>query len=170
MAEGQLIIRRMTLADVDAVHAIEASVFADPWSRDSFEKEMTENKCARYLVAELLGQVIGFAGIWIILDEGHITNIAILAPYRGRGYGRKLTSALLQYAANLLVTHITLEVRRSNLTAQELYKALGFISVGVRKRYYQDNNEDALLMVHTELPPPEDTFAEAETVTEAENG
>lgn len=161
--DEQVVIRRMEKGDVAAVHAIEEATFAMPWSLDSFEKELT-NPCARYLLAEKEGRVIGFAGIWLVLDEGHITNIAICQEERGRGYGRKLTQALLQYAANLGAAYITLEVRRSNERAQRLYKGLGFISVGVRKRYYEDNQEDAFLMVNQSLPPAEADFEEAETV------
>ena len=90
-------IRRMTLDDLDAVAAIEAATFPTPWSRHSFEQELTRNVAARYLVAVLDGQVIGYAGAWIILDESHITNIAIAEAFRGNGYGRLLTQALLQY-------------------------------------------------------------------------
>ncbi|MBQ2701041.1 MAG: ribosomal protein S18-alanine N-acetyltransferase [Clostridia bacterium] len=160
-----MVIRRMTLADVSQVHGIEHSTFATPWSLDSFEKEAV-NPCARYLVAELDGKVIGFAGLWLVLDEGHVTNIAIAEDYRGKGYGRALTQALMQYASNLGITYVTLEVRRSNERAQNLYKSLGFVSVGVRKRYYEDNQEDAFLMVNQNLPEAQADFEEAETVHE----
>jgi len=162
---ADLIIRRMTLNDVAEVHAIEHSTFAIPWSLDSFEKEAV-NPCARYLVAELEGKVIGFAGVWLVLDEGHVTNIAIAEEHRGKGYGRELTQALMQYAANLGIAYVTLEVRRSNERAQNLYKSLGFVSVGVRKRYYEDNGEDAYLMVNQNLPEAQEDFEEPETVHE----
>ena len=163
---NDLLIRRMTLSDVETVHAIEESTFPKPWTKADFEREMTQNACARYLVAEKDGKIIGFAGAWIVLDEGHITNIAITAKERGKGYGYALTQALLQYAANLGVTYATLEVRRGNLTAQSLYKKLGFVYVGVRKRYYEDNGEDALIFCCEHLPPPDPDFEETETVTE----
>lgn len=166
MPEHEWIIRRMTLNDVDAVHAIEEATFQTPWSRESFEKEMTENRCARYLVAQKAGEIIGFAGIWIIMDEGHVTNVAVKEAYRGQGYGRALTQALMQYTANLAVRYITLEVRRSNVRAQSLYQSLGFTAVGYRKRYYEDNGEDALLMVNERLPEPDESFTEAETCLE----
>ena len=158
-------IRRMTLADLDAVTAIEAATFPTPWSRKSFEEELTRNVAARYLVAEAEGRVIGYAGAWIILDESHITNIAIAEAYRGNGYGRKLTQALLQYLANLGASYATLEVRKSNLRAQNLYVSLGFQPVGLRKRYYEDNREDALLMVCQQLPSADPDFTEPETVS-----
>ncbi len=160
------VIRRMTLEDLDAVVAIEAATFAMPWSKDSFYQELTRNVAARYLVAEVNGTVIGYAGAWIILDESHITNIAILEGYRGHGYGRKLTEGLMQYLSNLGAAYATLEVRRSNERAQNLYKSLGYVAVGWRKRYYEDNQEDALLMVCEHMPPADPDFTEAETVTE----
>ena len=159
-------IRRMTLPDVDGVHAIEAATFPKPWSRKDFVKEMTQNTCARYLVAVEDEKIIGFAGAWIVLDEAHITNIAVLMEYRGRGIGRKLTQALLQYCANLGVVYATLEVRKSNAVAQTLYQSLGFEYVGVRKRYYEDNGEDALLYCCQHMPDAEPDFEEAETVSE----
>ncbi len=119
-------IRRMTLEDVDGVYAIEAATFARPWTRQDFVKEMTANACARYLVAERNGGVIGYAGAWIVLDEAHITNIAVMKECRGQGVGRKLTSELMQYASNLGVVYATLEVRRSNETAKKLYHSVGF--------------------------------------------
>lgn len=164
--QNECIIRRMTLADVDQVVAIEAATFAMPWSKESFQQELTRNVAARYLVAELEGKVIGYAGAWVILDESHITNIAISEAYRGHGYGRKLTEALMQYLSNLGAAYATLEVRRSNERAQNLYKSLGYVGVGWRKRYYEDNREDALLMVCEHMPPAQEDFIEPETVTE----
>ena len=160
------LIRRMTIDDVPTVAAIEAATFPTPWSEDAFRKEITDNPVARYLVAEKDGAVIGFAGAWIILDESHITNIAILAEHRGNGYGRALTAALMQYLSNLGAAYATLEVRKSNVTAQNLYKSLGYVSVGVRKRYYEDNGEDALLMVCEHMPVADPDFTEPETVSE----
>ena len=160
------VIRRMTLDDLDAVVAIEAATFPTPWSRDSFRQELERNVAARYLVAEMEGQVIGYAGAWIILDESHITNIAIEESRRGLGYGRALTTALMQYLSNLGAAYATLEVRRSNLRAQNLYKSLGFVELGVRKRYYEDNREDALIMVCDHMPAADPDFEETETVHE----
>lgn len=160
------IIRRMTIADLDAVAAIEAATFPTPWSKDSFRMELERNVAARYLVAEKAGEVIGYGGAWIILDESHITNIAIAESQRGHGYGRLLTEALMQYLANLGAAYATLEVRKSNIRAQNLYKSVGFIQLGVRKRYYEDNNEDALLMVCDHMPEVDPEFEEEETIHE----
>lgn len=162
----EVLIRRMTAQDVKSVHEIEVNTFPKPWTEADFMKEVTTNHCARYMVAEVEGKVVAFAGAWLILDEGHITNIAVSREYRGRGIGKKVTEALLQYAANLGVQYMTLEVRKSNEVAQNLYKSLGFIKLGVRKRYYEDNGEDALLMVIDHLPDADPDFEEEETVHE----
>ena len=163
---NECMVRRMTIADLDAVVAIEEATFPTPWSKDSFRQEIERNVAARYLVAEKDGQVIGYAGAWVILDESHITNIAIAEVQRGNGYGRVLTQALMQYLANLGAEYATLEVRKSNIRAQNLYKSLGFIQLGVRKRYYEDNQEDALIMVCDHMPEIDPDFEEEETVHE----
>ena len=162
---SEYIIRRMTEADVDGVTAVEAATFPTPWSRDAFASEM-KNVAARYLVAEKEGRIIGYAGAWIILDESHITNIAVLKDERGQGIGRALTAGLMQYLSNLGAAYATLEVRKSNEVAQNLYVSLGYIKLGVRKRYYEDNGEDALIMVCDHMPDADPDFEEAETVHE----
>ena len=154
------VIRFMRLKDVDAVAAIEKETFARPWSRESFRQEVTRNVAARYLVAEEDGEILGYAGAWVILDESHITNIAVREDARGRGIGKLLTSQLLQVLSNLGACYATLEVRVSNERAQNLYKSLGFISVGKRKRYYEDNNEDAFLMVCEHMPEADPDYSE----------
>ena len=157
---GETVIRFMRLKDVDAVAAIEEAAFARPWSRESFRQELTRNAVARYLVAEEDGQVLGYAGAWVILDESHITNIAVRADAQGRGLGRKLTAELLQILSNLGACYATLEVRVSNERARNLYQSLGFVTVGKRKRYYEDNNEDAYLMVCEHLPEADPDYSE----------
>ena len=163
---GELVIRRMRLEDVPVVAAIEKATFARPWSEESFRQELERNVAARYLVAERDGRVTGYAGAWIILDESHITNIAVAEDSRGQGIGLTLTRALLQYLSNLGAAYATLEVRVSNLRAQGLYKKLGFVSVGKRKRYYEDNGEDAYLMVCEHMPAADPDFTEEETKEE----
>ena len=162
---SEYIIRRMTMTDVDGVAAVEAVTFPTPWSRDAFASEM-KNAAARYLVAEKDGRIIGYAGAWIIIDESHITNIAVLKEERGQGIGRALTAGLMQYLSNLGAAYATLEVRKSNTVAQNLYVSLGFIKLGVRKRYYEDNGEDALIMVCDHMPEVDPDFEEAETIHE----
>ena len=151
----------MTAADVDAVCAIEAATFARPWSRASIENELT-NSCARYVVLRRGGETVGYAGMWLVIDEAHVTNVAIRKDLRGQGLGEKLMRALIQLAADSGMIWMTLEVRRSNAAAQGLYRKLGFVDVGWRKRYYEDNGEDALLMGLEHLPeghPENDPFA-----------
>ena len=140
--------------------------FSKPWSLADFTYEMSGNPVARYVVAEQAEKVLGFAGAHIILDEGHITNVAVLKEARGQKIGRKLMLALIQYAANLGVRYLTLEVRAGNGSAIALYCSLGFITVSVRKKYYDDNGEDALLMVCDKLPEAKIDFSEFETVKE----
>ena len=154
-------IRRMTAADVPAVHPIEEASFTTPWSLRSFYEEMERNACARYLIAEEeTGAALGYAGAWMIFEEGHITNVAVAPAARGRGIGRALMQALMQYAANLGVHYLTLEVRRGNEAARKLYTSLGFVELGVRKGYYEDTGEDALLMVCEHLPTVQPEFSE----------
>ena len=157
------VLRRMTLSDVPAVHRLEEAIFSMPWSEKDFVYEMTENKVARYLVIEEAGEIIAFAGAHIILDQAHVTNIAVRQDCRGRGLGRMITRELMQYASNLGAEYLTLEVRQSNVTAQNLYTSLGFVKVNVRKRYYEDTGEDAWLMVCDRLPAAEPDFEEDET-------
>lgn len=142
----------MTLKDVPAVHAIEVNSFAVPWTYDAFVKEVTENRCARYIVLREDSVPVAYAGVWLVIDEGHITNIAVRADRRGRGYGKMITRALIQLAADTGITWMTLEVRRGNRAAIALYKKLGFVEVGYRKRYYSDNQEDALVMCLEHMP------------------
>ena len=150
----------MTVDDVDAVHDIEVSCFRTPWSRKSFYEEVTQNACARYMVVREDGQAIAYAGVWFVLDEGHITNIAVREDRRGMGYGEMVTRGLIQLAADSGMNWMPLEVRRSNTAAQNLYHKLGFIDVGYRKRYYE-NTEDALIMALEHRPeghPENDPF------------
>ena len=147
----EISIGLMTLDDVEAVAAIEAATFRTPWSKESFYREVTDNACARYVVLREDGVAVAYAGVWFVLDEGHITNIAVRADRRGIGYGEKVTRAMIQLAADSGMNWMTLEVRRSNVAAQNLYHKLGFIDVGYRKRYYE-NTEDALIMALEQLP------------------
>ena len=145
-------IALMELPDVDQVHEIEAATFANPWSHAALVHEVTENACARYLVVRFGSEILGYAGMWFVLDEAHITNVAIRADARGEGLGEALMRALIQLAADSGMTWMTLECRRSNKVAQGLYHKLGFVDIGFRRRYYEDNKEDALLMALEQLP------------------
>ena len=156
----EITIGLMNENDVEAVAAIEAATFRTPWSKDAFYREVTDNACARYVVLREDGEAIAYAGVWFVLDEGHITNIAVREDRRGMGYGEQVTRAMIQLAADSGMNWMTLEVRRSNEAAKNLYHKLGFIDVGYRKRYYE-NSEDALIMALERLPegnPENDPF------------
>ena len=159
-------IRRMQFRDVKPVAALEAATFPRPWSEQSFHREVQENPVARYLVAERNGEILGYAGAWVVLDECHITNIAVAEGERGQGIGKKLLKALMQYVSNLGAGWADLEVRVSNLRAQKLYQGAGFVSVGKRKKYYEDNGEDAFLMVCTQMPDVDPDFEEEAVLPE----
>ncbi|MDT8900027.1 ribosomal protein S18-alanine N-acetyltransferase [Anaeroselena agilis] len=139
-------IRAMQLPDLEAVLAVEQSSFLTPWSREAFVAEIEDNDLACYLVAEAEGQVVGYAGMWIILDEAHVTNVALLPAFRGRGLGTRLMDTLRQVAKALGAARMTLEVRPSNHEARRLYGKLGFAERGVRPGYYTDTKEDAIIM------------------------
>ncbi len=141
------VIEVLGLDDLDDILAIERASFPNPWSRDSFVRELAYNSVAYYVGYKLEGRLVGYAGIWIVEDEGHITNIAVCPEYRGQGIGTSLIRALIQLAQQAQVRVMTLEVRCSNKVAQRLYKREGFQVVAVRKQYYSDNLEDALVMV-----------------------
>ena len=154
------VIRRMQKRDVPRVAAIERETFARPWSEESFRREMESNPVARYLVAERGGEILGYAGAWVVMDECHITNVAVRESDRGQGIGKMLVRALMRYVSNLGASWADLEVRVSNARAQHIYAGEGFVSVGKRKRYYEDNGEDALLMVCEHMPETDPEFEE----------
>jgi len=140
-----LIVRRMERADIPRVCEIEALCFPDPWSAESFESELSGLNPAVYVVAEEDGCVIGHMGMWHILDEGHITNVAVAPEARRQGAGRALVEESLRLGLENGLKAFTLEVRVSNEAALALYESFGFTRAGVRKRYYGDG-EDALIM------------------------
>lgn len=140
------IVRPMYIDDLKTILEIEHVSFATPWSLESFQAELKDNEYARYLCLELEGQVIGYMGLWFILDEGHITNIAITPNHRGQRWGEFLMRSVMDKMAEQGMERMTLEVRVSNSPAQSLYMRLGFAIAGVRKGYYADNGEDAMIM------------------------
>jgi ribosomal-protein-alanine N-acetyltransferase len=143
----------MRWSDLDQVMLIEHASYLTPWSRGSFEREISENSTATYVVAEQDDQICGYAGMWVLLDEGHVTNIAVHPEHRRRGLGTALLRELARRAGSLGVLHLTLEVRPSNQGAQRLYEGLGFVARGRRKRYYSDTGEDAIIMWLDDLGP-----------------
>jgi ribosomal-protein-alanine N-acetyltransferase len=140
------IVRPMHLDDLKAILEIERDSFATPWSLEAFKAELKDNEYARYLCLELDGQVIGYMGLWFILDEGHITNIAITPNLRGQHWGEFLMRSVMNKMVDEGMERMTLEVRASNSPAQSLYSRLGFTTAGVRKGYYADTGEDAMIM------------------------
>jgi len=125
---------------------IERESFPLPWSIESYLGEL-KNNFASYLVCDYEGEVAGFGGIWVIFEEAHITNVAIAKDYRLQGLGKLLMSKLESIARDKKAVRILLEVRPSNTAAQIMYNSLDFVPTGLRKKYYSDNNEDAIIMV-----------------------
>lgn len=141
-----MIIRKMTIEDVPKVHEIELATFPSPWTLDSFYYEMEQNQFSHYLVAEVDGEIIGFCGLWLVIDAAQITNVAVLEKMRGRKIGQALMLEAMRIAKESGMEVMSLEVRVSNEVAQNLYRKLKFKDGGIRKGYYADNNEDALVM------------------------
>lgn len=141
----QVAVRRMNLGDVDGVLQVEVQSFPTPWSRQAFVDEMN-HELSYYLVLVQAGQIIGYAGMWLIVDEAHITNVAVLPEYRGQKLGELLMSSMVEHAKNRGAASMTLEVRVSNDIAKGLYEKFGFKPNGLRKNYYADTKEDALVM------------------------
>ena len=142
---NNLVIEEMKVDDIDGVFEVEKNCFEDYWSKDSFKKELSNN-LAKYLVAKVDGKVAGYVGIWFVVDEGHITNVAVHEDYRGRKIGDQLIRELVQVCKDNKIVSMTLEVRTSNTVAQNLYRKYGFKMAGIRKEYYSNNKEDAIIM------------------------
>jgi ribosomal-protein-alanine N-acetyltransferase len=136
----------MALDDVPAVLDIERAAFTSPWPPEAFQQELRHNRLARYVVARQGGAVVGYAGVWLMVDEAHITTFAVHPDWRRQGVGRRLLLALIALAVDLDANRMTLEVRVSNAAAQALYAEAGFAIAGRRERYYTDDGEDAYIM------------------------
>jgi len=139
-------IRSMTVGDLDQVMLLELACFSVPWTKEAFESELVKNQLAHYIVIEENNEIVGYGGVWYIMDEGHITNVAIHPEHRKKGLGKKLVQGMINAAIHYEINHMTLEVRKSNVAAITLYERMGFEVAGVRPKYYTDNNEDALIM------------------------
>ncbi|KGK88897.1 30S ribosomal protein S18 [Clostridium sp. HMP27] len=146
MNNNEIEIRVADLEDIFSIYEISTLCFPISWSITSIKGELTSNTHARYVVAVENDIVVGFAGLWIIVDEGHVTNIAVHPDFRRKGIGTLLMDKLMFISKNENLIGLTLEVRKSNLSAQNLYKQFGFIEEGVRRNYYSDNGEDAIIM------------------------
>ncbi len=140
-------IRPMVKNDIDYIVAIEEKAYgAHHWSKESFLQEISNDLAHYYSLFNEDGNLVAYAGTWHVLEEAHITNIAVDIDYRKRGYGQALLKKIIDDCYKEMIKYLTLEVRVSNNTAINLYTKYGFTSFGLRKKYYQDNNEDALIM------------------------
>jgi ribosomal-protein-alanine N-acetyltransferase len=151
------VIEPMTLDDLPAVRAIERASFTTPWPDDAYRSELQTNRLATYVVARAGEEVVGFAGLWLMVDEAHITTFAVHPAWRRRRIGERLLVALLDVAIARQAREATLEVRLSNVAARRLYEKYGFRPVGLRPRYYSDDGEDALIMTTEPLAAPDMT-------------
>lgn len=141
----QVSFRQMVESDLDIVAQLEAESFSDAWSYSMLEEEL-HNKLSTYIVMELAGKVIGYAGFMLVVGEADITRVAVFEEYRGLGFGNALTAAFVQKAWELEAEAITLDVRESNIAAQKAYEKSGFKSVGVRPNFYDKPREGAVIM------------------------
>jgi ribosomal-protein-alanine N-acetyltransferase len=145
----------MGLDDIPAVQVIERASFSAPWPANAYRTELETNKLAHYLVVRVGSEIAGFAGLWLMVDEAHITTFAIAPAWRRNHLGEWLLVAVMDAAIERRAAEATLEVRLSNLPARRLYEKFGFRPVGIRPGYYSDNNEDALIMTTEPLRSPD---------------
>ncbi|RKQ28325.1 ribosomal protein S18-alanine N-acetyltransferase [Oceanobacillus halophilus] len=143
---AEIVIRDMELKDVNQVMEVEKASFTTPWTTDVFYQEIVDNAHAHYYVLEVNEKIVGYVGMWIVIDDAQITNIAIMPDYRGCKLGEKLFGFVMQMLTNIGVKRLSLEVRVSNIVAQKLYRKFGLVPGGIRKNYYTDSGEDAMVM------------------------
>jgi ribosomal-protein-alanine N-acetyltransferase len=138
-------VEPMRLTDVPVVSAIDRLCYPVPWDPHAYETELG-NRSACYLVARVDGEIVGYAGMWVVMDEAHVTTLAVAPEHRRKGIGERLLVALIEEAIWRGAIRASLEVREHNHVAQTLYRKHGFRTAAVRKRYYSDNQENALVM------------------------
>jgi ribosomal-protein-alanine N-acetyltransferase len=148
------VIEEMTLDDIPAVQAIEQEIFLSPWPRNAYRRELQQNQLASYIVLREKEEIIGYAGLWKMHDEAHVTTVGVRRSDQGKGYGMALMVALIQRAYGMESRWMTLEVRASNYGAMALYEKLGFKVIGRRRGYYTDDGEDAVVMWSDSLLSP----------------
>ena len=158
----KLSIRKMTLEDIPAVVDLDRKSFSLPWPERSFRFEITENEMARCWVADLDGRVVGMIVVWLIVDEAHVATLAANPDYRRQGIAKRLLAHALLHLSEEGARTSFLEVRENNLPAQEMYRKFGYEVTGRRRRYYSDNDEDAILMTLNSLEPERLLFFEKE--------
>ncbi len=144
--EARIEIVKAGAEHIDDIVALEKLSFGIPWSRKSITDEFIHNSITVYFCAVINGRAVGYAGMWHIIDEGHITNIAVHPEFRNSGIGSLLMETLLREAKSRGILAMTLEVRKSNDNARALYRKYGFEDGGSRKDYYADDREDAAIM------------------------
>ncbi|WP_294580706.1 ribosomal protein S18-alanine N-acetyltransferase [uncultured Thomasclavelia sp.] len=142
-----MIIRRMELQDIDEVVALEQELFTSPWSKDDFIYEIEKNAFSTILILQEDDQIAGYLGMWNLGDQSQITTLGVKKQYQGRGFAKALMNKCIEITKYLGYDNISLEVRVSNQKAIKLYQQFGFQTVAIRKDYYQDNHEDAYLMI-----------------------
>jgi ribosomal-protein-alanine N-acetyltransferase len=142
----RLRIEPMRLEDLVDVHQIELASFSSPWPANAYRSELETNRLATYLVARVDDRIVAYGGMWLMVDEAHITTFAVHPAWRRQRIGERLLLAFLDLAIDRHAREATLEVRLSNLAARRLYEKYGFRPVGLRPRYYTDDGEDALIM------------------------
>ncbi len=150
----RVVVEPMRLDDLPSVHRIEKASFTSPWPEHAYKSELESNRLAHYLVARIGDLIVGYGGMWLMVDEAHITTFAIHPAWRRQHIGERLLLAFLDLAVDRGAHEATLEVRLSNLAARRLYEKYGFRPVGLRPRYYSDDNEDALIMTTEPLGDP----------------
>lgn len=148
-------VEPMTVDDVPDVHRIERASFPVPWPDYAFRQELQANRLAHYMVVRVLEETVAYGGLWMMVDEAHVTTFAVLPQWRRHGVGGRLLLEMAHLARDLGARVMTLEVRLSNAPARSLYQQFGFRPVGVRPRYYSDNGEDALIMTTEPLSHPQ---------------
>ncbi|MBN2117670.1 MAG: ribosomal protein S18-alanine N-acetyltransferase [Anaerolineales bacterium] len=161
-------IRGMTLEDVPAVIDLDHKSFSLPWPERSFRFELTDNPASRCWVAELDGKIVGMIVVWLLVDEAHIATLATDPDFRRRGIGKRLLAHALRHLIEEGARSSFLEVRESNLTAREMYRKFGYEETGRRRRYYRDNNEDAILMNLESLKPERLLFEDERSTPDEE--
>lgn len=143
--QSELIVRQMQAMDVEQIVTLEQMIFSQPWSKESF-LESIQTDSNLYLVVEDGSCIVAYCGLRIILDEAHITNVAVANEFRGMGIAYQMLSVLIELAKDKGVQAFTLEVRVSNERAIHLYEGLGFKNAGIRKNFYEHPNEDGMIM------------------------
>ena len=144
----------MRLGDIAAVQLIEREIFLSPWPKNAYASELSQNRQASYIVLREDGRIVGYAGLWRVAHEAHVTTIGVSREQQGKGYGKTLFAALVQRAYELNARWMTLEVRAANLHAIRLYEWFGFKAIGRRRGYYTDNGEDAVIMWSDSIHAP----------------